>query len=84
MPMSPETQAKIEQALADKQSASDSDQSVQQSQQAVDSAQTDLTNRQTDSVNKHKAALASAHLAIDSLMNDLGVQPTTAKNKPRT
>ncbi len=77
MSLSPETQAKIDQALADKEVAAQADASHQMAQDAVKAATEQESTTSAQALAAHQVALDSAHAALAALANELGVPSQT-------
>lgn len=82
MPLSQDTQAKIDKAISDKQLATAADQGDTQAGQALVQAQAAKDQAHQGSLDAHITALASAHDAIAALMADLGVPPDNPAPPP--
>lgn len=70
--LTPDTQAKLDQAFADKQAAADADTADQSAADALAAAQAAKEATAADSLAKHQTATTSAHDALAAIAAELG------------
>jgi hypothetical protein len=70
--LTPETQAKIDKAFADKQAAQDADATDAAAATTLTQAQAAKDASAADALAKHQTATASAHDALAAVADDLG------------